>query len=213
MRTTLRVVAIRAWHRETGAGPPVAVLFAIGMPVPGVGLEVRPTHPCPGDRHMEPVDPALQRALLQRLAEHYPRAVSHEALADLGEPHTVRSNAQYLEDHRLITVRWTTTGDPEIPFSYATILPAGIDFLADDGGLTAIRGTVTVKLHQDTLRALLIDRVQAEDADDGVKAKIVSQLKALPAEAISRLCEKALDAGLRAMPSALRWLQTTLSQS
>lgn len=53
----------------------------------------------------------------------------------------------------------------------------GLDFIADDGGLGAILGDVTVRLHGDALRDLLISRVQSSGEDETVKAKVVAKLK------------------------------------
>lgn len=92
------------------------------------------------------------------------------------------------------------------------ITSKGIDFLEDDGGLSAILGVVTVKLHADTLRDLLLQRAADAVGDSTVKGKVLEQLKALPAEGIQLLGQKLMAEGLQRLPNALQWLQTALPQ-
>ncbi|ESX95877.1 hypothetical protein X755_20985 [Mesorhizobium sp. LNJC405B00] len=88
---------------------------------------------------------------------------------------------------------------------------AGMDFLADDGGLSAILGVVTIRLHEDTIKALLIDRIEKSDAPASVRTKLVDQIKALPAEATKALTLDAIKAGLANMPEFLTWLHGALT--
>ena len=46
----------------------------------------------------------------------------------------------------------------------------GIDFLTDDGGLSAILGVVTVKLHSDTIQALIAAKIDQAEISDSEKA-------------------------------------------
>ena len=52
----------------------------------------------------------------------------------------------------------------KITWGGARITAKGIDFLEDDGGLSAILGVVTVKLHADTLREMLAKKIDASSA-------------------------------------------------
>ncbi|GJI89905.1 hypothetical protein RugamoR1_30680 [Rugamonas sp. R1(2021)] len=90
------------------------------------------------------------------------------------------------------------------------ITAAGLDFLADDGGLTAILGTVTVKLHDDTIRNLIETRIQDSDLPPEEKTGLLHQLKELRGESIKHLTMKLLDAGLENLPAALPLIQKAL---
>jgi hypothetical protein len=57
------------------------------------------------------------------------------------------------------------------------ITSRGIDFLADDGGLAAILGVVTVKLHEETLKALLEAGVDALPPPQTAKSTLKSHLQ------------------------------------
>jgi hypothetical protein len=81
------------------------------------------------------------------------------------------------------------------------ITAAGLDFLEDDGGLSAILGTVTVKLHADTIRALLDAKVDEADLPVEEKGLIKSALKAMPAMAFQELTKQLVQMGLQHLTS------------
>ena len=158
---------------------------------------------------MELLDRGVQRTLLERLGNAYPEQLDVRELGADIATNVLNVNVSYLVEHGLVHAKFTNyLSDPNV-LVLARITAEGIDFLADDGGLGAILKVQTIRLHEDTVRALLIRQVEASPEDETVKSKLIDQLKALPAEGVGRLAEKALDAGLQALPSVVRWLQTT----
>lgn len=159
----------------------------------------------------ELLDRGLQRVLLYRLADTYPGYMTQQDLGGIAAGNVLNVNIAYLGEHGLVESKFSNSLDDGPIFVLARITAKGIDFLQDDGGLGAILGVVTVRLHQDTVRQILIQKVEESDADKTVKGKLIDQLKALPAEGIGTLAEKALEAGLRALPNAVQLLQTALA--
>ncbi|GGE26776.1 hypothetical protein SAMN05421774_11229 [Gemmobacter megaterium] len=159
-----------------------------------------------------PLDRDLQRRILVALAELYPAAM---ALPDLSpqfraEPLFVR-NLMYLSGHGLVVasaVRKSPASMPEI--LRAEITPRGLDFLADDGGLTAILGVVTVKLHDDTIRQIMLDAVDAAEAPDGIKEKLRAAITDLPADGVKAAVPALLRQALDAAPEAIRLIGKSL---
>lgn len=147
----------------------------------------------------------LRRKILELLNKKAHLTVLGEELGELAHPDWVETEVRYLEGHGLCTASYYGF---ESGLVWAKITTKGRDYLDPTGGLGAELNVVTVKLHEDTLRQIFINRVKASDADETVKSKLVDQLKALPAEGLSKLAEKALEEGLRYMPHALQWLQT-----
>jgi hypothetical protein len=92
----------------------------------------------------------------------------------------------------------------------STITARGLDFLADDGGLSALLGTVTVKLHADTLRDLIESRIARADMPEAEKKRITDHLRALPAEALKTVTTRLVEAGLDTLPNAIPLLKTLL---
>lgn len=158
------------------------------------------------------LDRGLQRRILMALAELYPAAMS---LPDLSpqfraEPQFIR-NLMYLSGHGLVTVsafRKSFAALPEI--REAEITPRGLDFLADDGGLTAILGVVTVKLHDDTIRQIMLDAVDAAEAPDGVKEKLRAAITDLPADGVKAAVPALLRHALDSAPEAIRLIGRSL---
>lgn len=85
-----------------------------------------------------------------------------------------------------------------------------MDFLADDGGLSAILGVVTIKLHDDTIKALIEGRILQSDLPEPEKKRFLAQLRELPAETTKHLVLKLVDLGLDKAPTAIETIGTFL---
>ncbi len=148
-----------------------------------------------------------QHAILEGLQNVYPQAVN--VSGNDGPDHVYRVNIAYLEEHGLVAVKWHDGMRERVPVM-AKITAKGLDFLQNDGGLGAILGVVTIKLHDDTIRKLLIQKVEASGAEDGVKTSLIAKIKELPAEALGSITQRALDAGLDRLPDLAGWLSKWL---
>ena len=155
----------------------------------------------------EYLDRNYQRELLIELAENYP--ANHFIRENDGKKYLI--NIAYLSEHGLTEVRFHQDLSGTMSISHCKITARGLDFLQDDGGLTSILEVVTVKLHDDTIRQLLIDRVEASTEDLTVKAQLVDAIKSAPAETLKTVTQKALEAGVQNLPNAVQLLQGWLS--
>ncbi|MFP2266481.1 hypothetical protein [Citrobacter braakii] len=120
----------------------------------------------------------------------------------------------YLEMHGLVStpfVRSETMAGVDFIFnaSYCNITEKGIDFLLDDGGLSAILKVQTVRLHNDTIVALE-DIIRVANISEDQKKGLISKLRELPGDAIKHLTLQLLTQGVLNLPNALRLIQTTL---
>jgi len=115
----------------------------------------------------------------------------------------------YLRDHGLIDIHVSGyMGSSEPSLTPAAITTAGLDYLADDGGLTAELGALTVKIHAETLQQMLELMVLRSDLDPPQKQKYVDQLRQLPAETTKHLAMKAVDAAIQQSGKLLPLLQS-----
>lgn len=156
------------------------------------------------------LDRALQREILELLSDHYAgnrQDVFEQREMTEEEDDKYTTNLLYLEAHGLIESGLEQFMDGTWGSAGARITARGLDFLADDGGLTAILGTVTVKLHDDTVRELVALRIEQSDLQPDEKAGLLGQLKALRGESMKHLTMKLLDAGLENAPKALPVIQ------
>ena len=155
---------------------------------------------------MELIDREYMQTLLLALGGSYPRSVVAGHLPEApGNKRMV--NLAYLDEQGLIDVEWSedlSAVEPEV--SSARINARGIDFLKSDGGMSAILGVVTVRLHADTLRELLLNQVEKSNEDPTVKDLVKKQIRELPANAIGTLSERSLEAALGRVPLVANWL-------
>lgn len=154
------------------------------------------------------LDRELQRKILIMLVDVYPGSVMAASLSSkFGDRETI-FNLAYLDEHGLTESTWNGTARTPTPV-LAKITAKGLDFLSNDGGLSSILGVVTVKLHQETITALFVDRVEKSDAPPSVKKQIIEKVKGLPAEALQRVSLKAMEAGLDRIDVS-QWLDKLL---
>lgn len=157
---------------------------------------------------MTKIDRDLQHRILTLLIEHYPNYIDVEA--DLDEDHSkLLFNLQYLYEHGLIDEVLTPTLDGFV-IEPTKITNKGIDFLADDGGLSAILNVVTVKVEASQMALLLEILVMSSDLNPADKQSMTSALRELPAESIKHLTTKVVDAGWDSLPGLMILMQTLL---
>lgn len=149
------------------------------------------------------IDRDLQHYILCELRDAYPNSVDYSNRYSYGseEYHKFVANLVYLRSHGLISkesVFYSKTmdlGDAYQP-AHASITHIGLDFLEDDGGLSAILNTVTVKFEADQLRQMLESKIKESNLSKNEKSSAISVIKELPAESIKHLTTRALDYGL-----------------
>jgi hypothetical protein len=98
------------------------------------------------------LDRNLQRDILTSLAETYPargRDLQGEPFAQHPE---FFANMAYLAEHNLVEFRYHTH---TLEIYDAGITAEGMDFITEDGGLTAIKRTITVRPDMEGFLALL----------------------------------------------------------
>ncbi|WP_146176597.1 hypothetical protein [Chromobacterium sp. Panama] len=142
----------------------------------------------------------LQNAILNVLSNHYPNTIDMGTLKQRLPSsfsdcqHLVDGTVQYFVEHGLVehqNTKCTPSSQQQGCFYKATA--KGLDFLADDGGLSAILGTVTVKLHADTIRDVLEAKIMESDIPSEDKKHFVNTLKALPGEALKTFTNKLIE--------------------
>jgi hypothetical protein len=149
------------------------------------------------------LDRSKQLALLQAMANVYPRHATE--LFGGGEPTEADfANLWYLKEQGLVegSLGMTITG--AFYLDGTKITARGLDFLADDGGISAILGTVTVRLHADSIKDLLLARVESSSAPARKKSWLKRQLDTASNETIKKIVGTILDEGVKHAPDVLR---------
>lgn len=150
------------------------------------------------------LDRELQLTILQVLRPVYPEWLGQETFPSRSKEE-LDATLSYLAEHGLLELNVARYKGISI-ISSAKITAAGLDFLADDGGLSAILGVVTVRFDDETIKALLIDRIKNEEGDQTVKNKLIAEVKNMPSNTLKIVGEKAISYGIASAPAGLTTL-------
>jgi hypothetical protein len=158
------------------------------------------------------LDRELQLIILRKAADAFPDADRKFLTTSYSEEEDTKNvaNALYLEEHGLLDAGLKRGLNGHFSSHGMKITARGLDFLADDGGLSAVLGVVTIKFHEDTLLSLIGDRIEQSDLPPVEKKKWTDALRSLPAETIKHLTMKLLDKGLENLPAAIPLIGTYL---
>lgn len=105
----------------------------------------------------------------------------------------IQKNLHYLNQSGLIDIKFNQTVSYKI--LNCSINNRGIDFLEDDGGLSAILHVVTVKLHADTIKALILAKIEADNSlNEEEKSSLKEALNTIGQTALTTITEKAIEA-------------------
>lgn len=146
------------------------------------------------------LDREYQLELLKMLSEVYPDELDHREFCRNMDEQTGRkyaANMTYLQEHGLVN-----SGIIDHVFNPPRITARGMDFLADDGGLTAILGVTTIRFDDNTLRAIIEAKIN-NSPSIADKPTLIDRLRSLPADAIKHLTLKLLENGLEHIPDAI----------
>ena len=159
----------------------------------------------------ELLDRNFQRQLLGELRDIYPHAADVRRSWGEQPDNRLLVNLVYLDEHGLVTLSRSDLLSGEIRLHSVSLTAKGMDFLADDGSLSAILGVVTVKLHDDSIRDLLIKRIEAAEGERTAKQALIDKIRSLPAEALGKLTMDGLNAALSQVPRLVELLGKLLA--
>lgn len=154
-----------------------------------------------------PINRELQRNLLLAMRDRYPNRLHQPTIPGDVTVSAFHANLLYLEEHGLCEAGLGETMSGYFNLSGAKITARGLDFLADDGGLSAILGVVTVRLHADTIRDLIAAKIEASTIPEPEKASLKKRLAALPEMALGVAAKDLVRQGLDHLPDVVHWVR------
>jgi hypothetical protein len=157
------------------------------------------------------LDRSKQLAVLQALAQIYPRYTTEVFGGEPSEDDL--ANLWYLKEQGLVEGSLSLTLGQAVIFQGAKITAQGLDFLADDGGISAILGTVTVRLHADSIKELLLAKVESSSAPAEKKSWLKKQLDTASSETIKKIVGTVLDEGVKHAPDLLRLIEQAVKSA
>jgi hypothetical protein len=157
-----------------------------------------------------PLDRALQRDLLLKMQVVYPgrfTQIPAEETDPAWEP--MKANLLYLEEHGLCQSGFSENQNGTFEMiRLPRITAQGLDFLREDGGLSAILGTVTVKLDGGTIRNLILAKIDASTLPVEEKSSLRKHATALSGAALRAGTQDLIRIGLEHLPDGIQWLHT-----
>lgn len=146
-------------------------------------------------------DRELQKDILQKCISIYPEYTSWRLfppeIMDYGDD-VLSANIVYLSEHGLISIRNRTSDDPYSFLDNMRASHRGIDFMLNDGGLSAILDVQTIKFHRDAV-VVLEDLIAISSMTENEKEKAKSTLSDLSTESLKVLVQTITVAGLAAL--------------
>lgn len=162
------------------------------------------------------LDREMQLAILTDLSEVYPAYIRMDEKYEFGTDAYRKfvANLAYLESHKLISEKSIlvskTLGDYYAQPSRSAITHTGMDFLADDGGLSSILGVVTIKFEAEQFRTILESMILSSNLPTERKQTMIDTLRELPAESIKHLTTRIVDMGWDNLDSLMMIIQDSL---
>jgi hypothetical protein len=147
---------------------------------------------------MNKFDRKLQLEVMKKLLDIYPGRIGrHEFnfISNLfNDEEKMIANLLYLEGHGLISSGLVAgSSSYSINFGSLSITVRGIDFMQDDGGLSAILNVQTIKFHRDAV-VVLEDLIAISNMNEAEKEKAKSTLGELSTEALKTVVQTATTA-------------------
>lgn len=146
--------------------------------------------------------------MLNSLATVYPRYTTKILDAEASEADL--TNLWYLKEQGLVEGDLEMSITQAFIFSGVKITAKGLDFLADDGGISAILGTVIVRLHAESIKELLLTRIEASEAPAEKKSWLKQQIETASSETIKKIVGLILDQGVQQAPKLLQWMEQAI---
>jgi hypothetical protein len=168
----------------------------------------------------------FQKAILTELRGYYPHhACVDDLFAALGGEryfdedgwyHSALYNMAYLMGHGLIDANVETDKDNADLFllsDFAKITPAGLDFLEDDGGISAILNTVTVKFDVENIRSLVEAGLLKANLPEEKRSTLLQAIKNAPATVLQTAITKLVEVGMSDPVGSIKALASALGIS
>ncbi|WP_319761870.1 hypothetical protein [Maridesulfovibrio sp.] len=114
----------------------------------------------------------------------------------------------YLKDNKFITMG-SEMGTGGVP-PFITITNLGIDFLTDDGGLSAKLKTITIKFDLDNLREIVAEGILKSGLPEEKEGIIRKAIKSAPETAIKEITTKLIGSALENPAAAAKIVAASL---
>ncbi|MCK5592199.1 MAG: hypothetical protein KAI72_09620 [Candidatus Pacebacteria bacterium] len=147
----------------------------------------------------------LQSKILVKMQAVYPELIEIQKEFENFNDFELHANLFYLEEHNLIEAsakRIEVFGAPCQIFT-ARITARGLDFIEDDGGLSAILNKITVSFDVENIKNLLSDKIFKLSIENNKKKTLIEKIKSMSSAAIQNICIKLIGKGIESVPEII----------
>ena len=157
------------------------------------------------------LDRQLQLQILEHLKDSYATGHSDISKQDFVNHPEYRGNIKYLYEHGLIHgAESKHLGKQPFTLLNINITKDGLDFLEDDGGISAILKTVTIKFDIENIRSLIEDKIISSSLPEPQRKTLIERVKSFSGDALKQIALKLLEKGLENPDVLLQLIKTTL---
>ena len=159
------------------------------------------------------LDTAFQRKVLEILRPLFPLPIDNEGIPKelTADEHKWHANIHYLYQHGLISM--VPAGEWGVQFDEIfdlTITAKGIDYIAEDGGLTNYYGSINIRLDDGLIKNLIKENIEKSSVDPKQKSKMNALLKTVSSSALSEIVKQSISAAFSNGPDIIHRLQSML---
>lgn len=151
------------------------------------------------------IERELQLKLLLKMKESYPESIDIQKEFENHNDPNLHANLFYLEEHELIEAkakREDVFGAPCQIFR-ARITAKGLDFLEDDGGLSAILNKIIISFDIENIRKMLNEKIVKLSIEEEKKKTFMEKIKQMPAIVLKNVCIKLIEKGIENLPEII----------
>lgn len=144
------------------------------------------------------VTPEIYNKIITKLVDAYPFSIEWDNLQDLADEDVLTANLYYIQQSGGIENALVLSLDNSFSLNCANLRATAklISECLPQGGLSILQNSQTVRLHEDTLRALLESAISSSHAVPSAKLEFLKTLKELPAKSIEHLVKHLISKGL-----------------
>ncbi|MBI3580263.1 MAG: hypothetical protein HY276_00430 [Ignavibacteriales bacterium] len=161
---------------------------------------------------MKKLDRELQLEILTKCKDNFPDEIGVRNLST-NESEDFQPNLFYLSELGLIQPVAMITEYPPRKIITAKITARGLDFLEDDGGISAIMKTFTVRLDLESIRALMENKILTSNLPDGQKKTFTEKIKNLSSDVLKTVVLRLVEKAIENPESLLNLLKLSTNQS
>lgn len=154
----------------------------------------------------------LQHDILTFLKKYYSKDPIRGGVLEKEFGEEVQPHLFYLAEHNLINASLIVESSTPRKLDHIELTAKGLDFLADDGGLSAILNIVTVRLDQTQFKELLVKQIEESELPEEQQSMLKRIVQETKREGISKIATELVTYSFNHAPQMLNFLQQLLVQ-